>query len=169
MEEKEIIVHKVNEELIKEGPSEIKPAKYGKGKILLTIDKVLVGVAAVFEALREVPGFEYLKAMTTGNLVTKFNNWIASISVVKPDLTGLTPEEIFELGKDSALAASNASANGLGLVFSGILEFVLTHPTVTVLGVSAVIWSLTKGFKKLINKLTEHGIKKHEQNMSKVR
>ena len=119
--------------------------------------------------MRELPGFEYLKTMTTGNLVTKFNNWVASISAVKPNLTGLSPEEIFELGKDSALAASNASANGLGLVFSAILEFVVQHPTVTVLGITALFGILSIPFKFMINKLAQHGIKKHEENMSKVK
>lgn len=166
---KNIVVNKVNEEKIKEGPSKVKAMNYGKGKILLTVDKLLVGAAAIFEAMRELPGFEYLKTMTTSNLTSKFNNWVASISVVKPNLTGLTPEEIFELGKDSALAASNASANGLGLVFSAILEFVVQHPTVTVLGITALIGILSIPFKFMINKLAQHGIKKHEENMSKVR
>ena len=166
---KNIIVNKVNEDKIKEGPSKLQAINYGKGKILLTVEKVLVGATAIFEAIRELPGFEYLKAMTTGNLVTKFNNWVASISAVKPNLTGLTPEEIFELGKDSALAASNASANGIGLVFSAILEFVLQHPTVTVLGITALFGILSIPFKYLINKLAQNGMKKHEKNMSKVR
>ena len=91
---KNIIVNKVNEDKIKEGTSKLQAINYGKGKILLTVEKVLVGATAIFEAIRELPGFEYLKAMTTGNLVTKFNNWVASISAVKPNLTGLTPEEI---------------------------------------------------------------------------
>lgn len=166
---KNIIVNKVNEDKIKEGPSKLKAINYGKGKILLTIDKVLVGVAAIFEAMRELPGFEYLKTMTTGNLVTKFNNWIASISVVKPNLTGLTPEEIFELGKDSALSASNASANGLGLVFSAILEFIVQHPTVTVLGITALFGILSLPFKFMINKMAQHGLKKTIENNSKVK
>ncbi len=169
VEEKNVIVNRINEDKSKEGPSEVKVSKHGKGKILLTIDKVLIGVATVFEVLREVPGFEYLKAMTTGNLVTKFNNWIASISAVRPNLQGLTPEEIFELGKDTALAASNASANGLGLVFSAVLEFILTHPTATVLGISGIIYGLAKAFKFMVRKLGEHEVKKHEKNMSKVR
>ncbi len=167
--DKNVIVNKVNEDKIKEEPSKLKAMNYGKGKILLTVDKVLVGAAAIFEAMRELPGFEYLKTMTTGNLVTKFNNWIASISAVKPNLEGLTPEQIFELGKDSALAASNASANGLGLVFSAILEFVLQHPTVTVLGITALFGILSIPFKFMINKMAQHGMKKHEKNMSKVR
>ena len=80
-----------------------------------------------------------------------------------------TPEEIFELGKDTALAASNASANGLGLVFSAVLEFILTHPTATVLGISGIIYGLAKAFKFMVRKLGEHEVKKHEKNMSKVR
>ena len=167
--DKNIIVNKVNEDKIKEGPSKLKAINYGKGKVLLTIDKVLVAGAAIFEAIRELPGFEYLKAMTTGNLVTKFNNWIASISAVKPNLTGLTPEEIFELGKDSALAASNAAANGIGLVFSAVLEFIVQHPTVSVLGITALFGILSIPFKFMINKMAQHGMKKHEKNMSKVK
>ena len=167
--EKKVIVSKVNEDKIIEGPSKVVKSKHGKGKIALTIDAICTGVVAIFEILREMPGFEYIKTMTTGNLITKFNNWIASITTVKPNLEGLTPEEIFELGKDSALAASNAAANGIGLVFSAVLEFIVQHPTVSVLGITALFGILSLPFKFLINKLAEHGMKKHEKNMSKVK
>ena len=77
--EKKVIVSKVNEDKIIEGPSKVVKSKHGKGKIALTIDAICTGVVAIFEILREMPGFEYIKTMTTGNLITKFNNWIASL------------------------------------------------------------------------------------------
>jgi len=167
--EKKVIVSKVNEDKIIEGPSKVVESKHGKGKIALTIDAICTGVVAIFEILREMPGFEYIKTMTTGNLITKFNNWIASITTVKPNLEGLTPEEIFELGKDAALAASNASANSWGLVFSAVLEFIIQHPTATIAGVSLIVALFSWGIKSIVNKSTKRGIRIHEENMKKLK
>jgi len=164
MEQNEIVINEVNDELIQKGPSKLKKNKFGKGKILTTIDKVLVGAAAVFEGLRELPGFEYLKTMTTSNIVTKFNTWIASITANTPDLTGLTATQAYELGMQAQAAGTVASANSIGLVFAAVLEFIVQHPTVTVLGVTAFIGILSIPFKMLVRKIRE---KKEQKNAVK--
>ena len=134
----------------------------GKGKIAKTIDGILIGAAAIFETIRELPGFEYLKSMSIGNLTTKFNNWLASITAQTPDLSGLTPEEIFALGQQTQLNGANTVANTWGLGFSAILEFILQHPTVAVIGVAALTGILAIPFKALINKLRDNKQEKIE-------
>ena len=128
----------------------------GKGKVARTIDAILIGATAIFETIRELPGFEYLKTMSISNLTTKFNNWLASITSKTPDLTGLTAEEIFELGKQIQLQGSNSMANSWGMLFSAVLEFVLQHPTVAMIGVTTLIGVLSIPFKALINKIREN-------------
>ena len=55
--EKKVIVSKVNEDKIIEGPSKVVKSKHGKGKIALTIDAICTGVVAIFEILREILTF----------------------------------------------------------------------------------------------------------------
>jgi len=133
----------------------------GKGKIAKTVDKILIGAAAIFETIRELPGFEYLKSISIGNLTTKFNNWIAPIMSTKPNLEGLTAEEIFALGQQTQAAGINAAANSVGLVFSAILEFIIQHPTVTVMGIAALTGILAIPFKALANKIREKKLEKN--------
>ena len=71
MDSKNVVLNKVNDEIIQNEPGKLQKKNLGKGKILLKIQTILIGAAAVFEGLRELPGFEYLKAMTTGNLLKK--------------------------------------------------------------------------------------------------
>ena len=156
MDSKNVVLNKVNDEIIQNEPGKLQKKNLGKGKILLKIQTILRGAAAVFEGLRELPGFEYLKAMTTGNLVTRFNTWIASIMTKAPDLTNLTAEEAFKLGQQAQAAGTIESANSLGLVFSAILEFIVQHPTVTVIGVVGFFGLLSIPFKALFHKLTKH-------------
>ena len=133
--------------------SKLQKHSLGKGKILKTIDKIAISACAVLEVVRELPGFEYLKAISIGNLTTKFNTWIATITTHTPNLEGLTAEQIYELGQKAALDATVSSANSIGLVFSAILEFVLNHPTVTVMGIATLTTILMVPFKALINKI----------------
>ena len=72
-------INTINENGLKKGGKVVKE-NIGKGRILLTIDKLSVAAAACFEFLRELPGFEYLKSIGVGNLTTKFNTWISSIT-----------------------------------------------------------------------------------------
>ena len=135
----------------------------GKGKIAKTLDTILIGAAAIFETIRELPGFEYLKTMSISNLTTKFNNWIASLTNQMPDLTGLTPEQIYQLGQQNQLAGSNQVANTWGLLFSAVLEFVVQHPTVAVIGIAALTGVLAIPFKVLINKIRSNKQEKLEE------
>lgn len=147
-------INAINENGLKKGGKVVKE-NIGKGRILLTIDKLSVAAAACFEFLRELPGFEYLKSIGVGNLTTKFNTWISSITTTTPDLTGLTPEQIFELGKTMGLENTNESANFYGLIFSSILEFVVQHPTVAVLAVvstTTLVAKLVGIIKSKLNK-----------------
>ena len=157
----QIIIQKYNQQKLK---AQAKLQKYslGKGKIAKVFDTLLVGGAAVLEVIRELPGFEYLKAMTTGNLTTKFNNWLASIFTKMPDLTGMTPEQIFHAGQQAQLDGANQMANSWGLLFSSILEFVVQHPTVAAVGVAALTGVLLIPFKALIKKLKANKVKKIE-------
>jgi len=134
----------------------------GKGKIARTIDKILIGAAAIFETIRELPGFEYLKTISIANLTTKFNNWLAPIMSARPNLEGISLEEAFELGRQAQQAGTVASANSFGLVFSAILEFIVQHPTVTVMGIAALTGILAVPFKLIINKIRTNKEKKEQ-------
>lgn len=165
VKEKNVVLHTVNEEALKK-PSKLKKISYGKGKILLKIDGILTAGAAILEIIREIPGFEYLKTMTTGNLVTKFNVWIAKITAEVPDLTGLSAEQIYALGQQAQAEATISSANSWGLLFSAILEFIIEHPTVAVIGISTITCVLSIPFKLLINKLRQI---KFEKELQKIK
>ncbi len=165
--QKQIIIQNYNKEKLK---IQNKLQKYtlGKGKIAKTIDGLLVGGAALLEIIRGLPGFEYLNAATVGNLTTKFNAWLASILTKTPDLTGLTPEQIFELGKHAQQAGTDQMANSWGLLFSSVVEFVLQHPSATAVGIAAVAGVLAVPFKALIKKLKEHKLDKIDSNIEKI-
>ena len=159
-----ITVAKYNENKA-QATKKLSKVSLGKGKIARTIDKILIGAAAIFETVRELPGFEYLKTMSISNLTTKFNNWIAPILATKPNLEGLTAQEAFELGQLAQSEGVIASANSFGLAFSAILEFIVQHPTVTIMGVAALTGILAIPFKLLINKIRTNKEKKEQLAM----
>ena len=49
----------------------------------------------------------------------------------------------------------------IGLVFSAILEFIIQHPTVTVMGIAALTGILAIPFKALANKIREKKLEKN--------
>jgi hypothetical protein len=157
--EREIILQKYNQKKLK---AQAKLQKYslGKGKIAKVFDSILIGGAAVLEVIRELPGFEYLKSMSIGNLTTKFNTWLATIFTKTPDLTGMTPEQIWEAAQQAQANGTNQMANSWGLIFSSILEFVVQHPTVAAVGVAALTGVLLIPFKALVKKLKAKKVKK---------
>ena len=163
IQKQQVIIQKYNKEKFKV-QSKLQKYSLGKGKIAKVFDSLLVGGAAVLEVLRELPGFEYLKAMTTGNLTTKFNNWLAQLFVQTPDFTGMTPEQIFQAGQQAQLNGANQMADSWGLLFSSILEFVVQHPTVAAVGVAALTGVLLIPFKALVKKLRENRLKRIEEN-----
>ncbi len=142
-----------------EAAKKLKKHSLGKGKIWQTIDKIAISACAVLEVIRELPGFDYLKSATIGNITTKFNLWLSQIFAETPDLTGLTPQQIYNLASQNAIEGAEKMANSWGLIFSAVLEFVLTHPTVTVIGVVTLTSILVVPFKFLINKIKQviHG------------
>lgn len=149
---KNIVINRINEEKITK--TSLSSKNLGKGRVLKTIDKLLLGVASVFEVLREIPGFEYLKTISISNLTTKFNIWLSRVFPADvPDFNSLTPLEAYELGKQISEERVSEMANTLGLLFSAVLEFILSHPTVTVLGVTALTSTLIIPFKVMIRKL----------------
>ena len=159
MNDNNIQVNSVNLEKLKTGniSSNISKKNLGKGKVLLAIDKVLIGAAAIFEFLRTLPGFGYLKAIEIGRLTTWFNTTIGKMTAEDPNSV------------ESVLKAIDATKDGIGMVFSSILEFVLQHPTVTVLGVTTCVGLLAIPFKLLIRKLRENKLEKEEQSLKKKR
>lgn len=163
IQKQQVIIQKYNKEKFKV-QSKLQKYSLGKGKIAKVFDSLLVGGAAVLEVIRELPGFEYLKAMTTGNLTTKFNNWLAQFFVQTPDFTGMTPEQIFQAGQQAQLNGANQMADSWGLLFSSILEFVVQHPTVAAVGVAALTGVLLIPFKALVKKLRENRLKRIEEN-----
>ena len=152
---KKIVINRINEEKI--GKTKLTNQNLGKGKILKTIDKLLLTVASVFEVLREIPGFEYLKTISIANLTTKFNIYLSDLFPKEiPDFNELTPLEAYELWKKLSEERVSEMANTLGILFSSVLEFVLSHPTVTVLGITALTSTLIIPFKFMIQKINEH-------------
>ena len=123
--------------------SQVSKTNLGRGKILLTIDKVLASAAAIFEIIREIPGFEYLKAVEIGRLTTWFNVTIGTRMASDPN------------DVNSVLEAIEKSRTGIGMIFSAIVEFVIQHPTVTVLGVTTCLTILAFPFKLLLKKIQE--------------
>ena len=156
MEKEKFTVLAYNEKKA-EAATKLQKHSLGKGKIWKAIDKIAISACAVLEVIRELPGFEYLKSATIGNITTKFNLWLSQILSKTRDLTGLTPEQIYNLGSQNAIEGAEKIANSWGLIFSAVLEFVLTHPTVTVIGVVTLTSILVVPFKALIRKLKELG------------
>lgn len=125
----------------------------GKGKIALTIDKILIGASAIFETIREMPGFEYLKTVSISNLTTKFNLWLAQMFPAPvPNLEGLKPEEIYALAQANQANQVNNFANTLGIIFSFTLEFIISHPTVVIVGLTSLTSLLIIPCKMLVKK-----------------
>lgn len=151
---KNIVINSINTEKI--ANTKIANKNLGKGKLVKTIDKILIGAATVFETLRELPGFEYLKSISIANLTTKFNLWLAEIFPKEiPNLEGLTAEEIYELGKSIKTEEVSEIANTLGILFSAVLEFIISHPTVAVIGLTTLTSALLIPFTIMINKINE--------------
>ena len=156
---KNIVINSINSEKI--ANTKLSNENLGKGKLVKTIDKILIGAATVFETLRELPGFEYLKSISIANLTTKFNVWLTTVFPQEiPNLEGLTAEEIYELGKSVKMEEVNDIANTLGILFSAVLEFVISHPTVAVIGVTTITSALFFPFSVMIDKINEMKEKK---------
>lgn len=141
---------------------------FGTGRVMLTINGILNGFAALVEGIRETPYYEYLKSMGIGNITTKFNTWVASLSNSTSDFTGLSQKEIFELGKQAAIAETNESANSLGLSFASVLEFFIQHPTAVVVTATTSI-TLGAMFINYIKEKRKNNIPKIEDKKSPKR
>ena len=150
MSDGRVVVNTVNKDKLSRIAKDSKVSKksLGRGKILLTIDKILASAAAVFEIIRELPGFEYLKAVEIGRLTTWFNTTIGTMTARDPNSV------------PSVLEAIEKARNGIGMIFSVIVEFVIQHPTVTVLGVTTCLTILSFPFKALIRTIKEYREKK---------
>ena len=151
-EKQDIVLTSINKDKIKN--TTLAKKTLGKGKIALTIDKLLIGASAMFEALREFPGFEYLKTISISNLTTKFNLWAAQkFPAPTPDFTGLSNEEIFKLGQQVSSEQVSKMADTLGIIFAATLEFTISHPTVCIVGLTAITSVLIVPFKAMTHKI----------------
>ncbi len=148
--EDKVFVSKINTDRLKkiDKGSRLSRRSLGRGKILLTIDKILASAAAIFEIIRELPGFEYLKAIEIGRLTTWFNTRVGL-------MTAEDPNNVY-----SVMEAIDKSKDGIGMLFSAIVEFVIQHPTVTVLGVTTCLTILSLPFKALVRAIREMKEKK---------
>lgn len=121
---------------------ELKDKLWGKGKVRQTVERVLLAVTSVMEVLKGTGIWNYAENITIGNLTTKFNAWVATLKAGNASLTGSEWQTLI-----------NSVANTFGIIFSTVLTFVIEHPAVTVLGVSALFTTLLVPFKALIRKL----------------
>ena len=121
---------------------ELKDKLWGKGKVRQTIEKVLLTVTSIMEVLKGAGIWNYAENIAIGNLTTKFNTWVATLKAGNVALTGLEWQ-----------ALTNSVADTFGVIFSTVLTFVIEHPAVTVLGVSALVTILLVPFKALRKKL----------------
>ena len=130
--------------------SKISKKNLGKGKASISLGGILIGAATVFERLRELPGFNYLKAVEIGKLTTWFNQKVADLQTM-----GINDKTAYQQ------ALTNAS-NGIGRIFSLIVEYTFQHPTEVAVEVVVGATLLSLPFKMLLKKIREVKLNKGE-------
>ncbi len=145
----------------------------GKGKVALTLRAIILGCASVWEVLyAKVPLFSSWVAAKKSIIDTYFFDFLSRVTKSfsdNPNLEGLTPKQIYELGvKEGNKGIVNASISPVGQIFSAILQFVIEHPTVTILSGITLVSILGKAFQFLIDKIKNIRDKKIEKKIMRL-
>ena len=140
-----------NEEKLKQ-KLKIKYNNLGVGKVKKTIDKIFVGTMATFEALKELPGMEYLRTLGTTITENEITAFFTKIAIKFPWNQNLSPEQLIEL--------QNAIGNTFGVAVAEIMTFVFAHPTLFAIGTVAATSAIVVAWKRFRKHSLENKISK---------
>ena len=155
----------INKKKLRAAKSKLTDRNLGKkGKIKLSIKSIMVGAAAIWEwAYETLPAFSEIVAGKIAGIQTGFYNFVAqNFPQSSPDLTKLSPEDIYKLGlTNGGNAVVDVANSPLGEIFAAVLQFIVENPTITTLGICALGGILAFPAKKLIEII---GKRKENQN-----
>ncbi len=140
-----------NEEKLKEKLA-LKYNNLGVGKVKKTVDKVFIGMMATLEAVKELPGMEYLRTLGTTITENEITAFLTKIAIKFPWNKNLNPEQLIEL--------QNTIGNTFGVAVAELITFVFAHPTLFAVGAVAATSAIVVAWKKFRQRHIEEKLSK---------